>query len=315
MHQTSPLIAICVATYLRPRYLRSLLKSIEKIETVGFQSHLIIVDNDVNGSAQPVVNDLIELLPLPVTYLIEPTRGIAIARNKLVEAANTIGADYVAFVDDDQFVDPDWLRYLLDTAQAMNVDAVGGRWIAYYQEGVPGWFKSGNLRNGDDQTPTGTRVVQLNTGGVLIRLAAMNMIPGPFDVRDNMTGGEDYQFFEQFNRLGYVSVKCRESIVYERIPASRATAPWYIKRQFRYGVDKAVRYRRSAPSPSRIRTGVFLAGIFISSGKHSFLLVPRLLLRGRAGIVRSIGAFAYELGCLVGLVGMTYKEYSKTHGE
>lgn len=308
-----PLVAICVATFKRPQFLRDLLDSMISIELRGIEARLIIVDNDPAGSAGPIVKAAGEALPIPVTYCIEPLAGIPFARNRLVTEAARAGADFVAFVDDDQLVEPTWLVELVDVALRLNADAVGGRSIPRFEPGVPEWVRRSGLYYGFGQ-PTGTPATHLPTCNVLVRLAAMQTIPGPFEVRQEITGGTgtDYLFFDRFTQAGYSSVWCFESVAYERYLPSRTTIRWMLTRRYRYGVDEGVRRRLN--NPSTRESVVFTARSVALVAKYVLFLAPAMLIRGRVGLVANVGVVCGAIGRVSGLFGKPYREYRHIHG-
>ena len=55
---------------------------------------LIIVDNDINESAKVVFDLFRQEYPFPIYYRVEPERGIASARNRLVNEALLISSNF-----------------------------------------------------------------------------------------------------------------------------------------------------------------------------------------------------------------------------
>src|SRR3954471_8661560 len=105
-------VDICICTFRRP-FLAETLRSLAALEREGTDVRLIIADNDKVPSAKSLVDQAREGFPFPVTYLHAPSSNICIARNACLDAAL---ADYVAFIDDDETVSPQWLSCLLAAA-------------------------------------------------------------------------------------------------------------------------------------------------------------------------------------------------------
>ncbi|MDG2262144.1 MAG: glycosyltransferase family A protein, partial [Actinomycetota bacterium] len=82
----------------------------------GWRFHVVVVDNDVEGSAQQTL-DVLGDLGIDITSAVEPRQGIPFARNRTVELAMSLGADLLVFVDDDEWVDKRWL---LEFAEALH---------------------------------------------------------------------------------------------------------------------------------------------------------------------------------------------------
>jgi succinoglycan biosynthesis protein ExoM len=135
----APVVAICIPTYKRPVFLADLLESIQKMNIDGFKAELIVVDNDPTESGRDVVLEWQDKLPMPLTYACESSRGVASVRNRLVREAQTIAADYICFVDDDQIVEPDWLTLLVRTATEFSLESVKAQNPPKYEPGVPKW--------------------------------------------------------------------------------------------------------------------------------------------------------------------------------
>jgi succinoglycan biosynthesis protein ExoM len=312
MESASLLVAVCVATRSRPQYLAALLETIRHAEISGFRAHLIVVDNDAGESARPVVATVGGRFSFPVTYAVEPTLGIASARNRLTQEAIRIRADFIAFVDDDQFVEPGWLRELVAVAVDTHADVVAGRWVPHFEDGVPDWVKASGFW-ARDCGPTGSRATGFGTGNVLIRVDVMLKVPGPFDERQNLSGGEDGLLFSQFDQLGFRSVWCRESVVHERVPPSRATAGWMIGRQYRVGINQGSRFRAQHGS-SLVATARYVGGTVLRMMRQTILLVPSAIGGGLAGCVVGASRLAKTVGRLSGIAGARFEEYRRIHG-
>lgn len=304
-------VAICIPTYKRPAFLRDALAAIARRDAGDFQSFVLVVDNDPQLSASPVVDDASgaesEIILVP-----QEVRGIASARNTLIAEANLRQATFIAFVDDDQIVAPSWLNELMETAHKTNADAVVGRRIPRYEPGIPEWLKRSRYWE-EPERQTGAAARKFGTGQVpLLRLSAVNAVPGLFEEKLNLTGGEDGHFFARFHKLGFTSVWCDESVVEERIVPSRATAKWIIQREFRYGTNTAYVARTVFPSARtyayRTIAAAGYAAVFL------FISVATLPL-GRAVWVRNAARVGRGLGVLAGLMGVVHREYESTHGE
>jgi succinoglycan biosynthesis protein ExoM len=251
------LIAVCVSTYRRPQFFRDLLLSLRDTRLdAEFHMHLVVIDNDANGSSRGTVLELKDDLPFPVSYFIERARGHCSVRNRSIEEAKALGADYIAIVDDDQLVESEWLQALYRTAQACSLDIVKAQDLPRYEPGVPDWVIKGGFFS---EVPryTGRPIRNFGENGSLLKMSSVLEVPGGFDERFNLTGGGDGVFFAEMHRRGFRSGGCREAIIYERVPVSRATAKWMIMRGYRCGITKGVITR--LVEPSVLRTVKWLA--------------------------------------------------------
>ena len=97
-------ICVCICTYKRPEFLKRLLGELRGQDTAGlFTYSIVVADNDQLRSAQETVSDYASSSHIPIKYCVEPRQNIALTRNKAVENAD---GDFVAFIDDDEFVQP-----------------------------------------------------------------------------------------------------------------------------------------------------------------------------------------------------------------
>ena len=86
-------ICICIATHRRPQQLKRLLTSlIEQQEAPPFE--VAVVDNDAGAPPRRLPPNF------GITYLVEPVRGLARARNRSVAASTS---KFLAFIDDDHW--------------------------------------------------------------------------------------------------------------------------------------------------------------------------------------------------------------------
>lgn len=94
----------------------------------GASLMFMLCENDDSTQIEEVVADFREAVSEPVHVMLEPRKGIPLARNRVLAAALEAGADYLTFVDDDEVVTEDWLVDLLQAAQQRELDLAGGPW-------------------------------------------------------------------------------------------------------------------------------------------------------------------------------------------
>ncbi len=221
--------------------LARLLASLEEQETDGaFHLSAIVVDNDREGSAAETVARIGKGSSLPVHYAIEPQQNISLARNR---ALASIGADYYACLDDDEFADRTWLINLHRTIVRSGAAGVLGPVRPFFDTPPPGWLLKGRILE-RKEFPTGTMLSDpkyCRTGNVLLArdlLAAQEVL---FDPRYGRTGGEDIDFFRRMIGRGYGFVWCNEAIVYEATPSPRQKKSYYLRRALLRGVVQSAR--------------------------------------------------------------------------
>ena len=304
-------VAICVVTCRRPVWLEALLESLGRLTPVweNVAPWLVVVDNDA-GSSRGVVDGARPRLPFRVIYDVEETRGISFARNRAVSLALREGARFVAFVDDDEVVSPEWLGEMLAVQQAYAADIVSGPVAPRFDDGVPRWIIRGRFFE-RPRFQTGTLRKVGATNNCLIARQLLEGRHEPFDARFATGGGSDMHFFKQVAREGGKIVWADRALVEEWVPRSRARVGWLLQRAYRGGNAFTLSERILDP-PGRWLAPRIIKGL-ARTAQGVLLAVPSMLL-GRAAAVRALQKAAIGAGTLAGVLGVRYQEYRALHG-
>jgi glycosyltransferase involved in cell wall biosynthesis len=119
-----PHISVCICSFRRPEMLkRLLLKLNDQVTEDLFTYSIVVADYDEARSGSPVVAKMSSYCRVPIRYLIEPRRNVALARNKAIE--NAEGA-FVALIDDNELPGPTWLLTLYQALCEHRADGVLG---------------------------------------------------------------------------------------------------------------------------------------------------------------------------------------------
>jgi succinoglycan biosynthesis protein ExoM len=263
----------------------------------GVQLRVIVADNDVEPRARARV--AAAQLPMAVAYVHCPAGNISIARNACLDHAD---ADFIAFVDDDETVEPQWLDRLLAEAEKSAADVVLGPVRAVYGAEAPGWMRRGDFHS---TLPVwvGGEIRTGYTCNVLMRLAAPSIAGRRFDLALGRSGGEDTAFFDAVHAAGGRIAFAEEAWVEEPVPASRARFAWLAQRRLRMGQTHgrllAERHEGLARLTAAALASAKCAACF--AGAAALVLLPvrrnRFVLRGllHAGAVGGLfGARAIE---------------------
>jgi glycosyltransferase involved in cell wall biosynthesis len=307
--KTPARVAVCVATYRRPRGLRALLESLGKLafSRNAVRLWVYVVDNDAEASARAAVHEARARLPFPVEYAVEPERNISLARNRGVARALEHAPDFVAFIDDDEVAHPDWLDELLEVQARFAADVVSGGVVPLLSAGAPGWARSGGFF-AQRKPPSGTPVPVASTSNALVSARLLRAVPGPFDPSFGLAGGGDSLFFTRCAREGALLVAAPYAVVEETVPPARSRAAWVLRRAFRVG-NGAVFIERALPAPRRNLSVRLLKGVTRLLG--STALLPPAALLGRTTALRALWGVCYGAGCMAGAVGYRYAEYAR----
>jgi succinoglycan biosynthesis protein ExoM len=260
----------------------------------------IVADNHACGTAA----DVCRSIPMrwPVKYVIEPRRGISQTRNLAIREVGEV--DFIAFIDDDEVPEPNWLDELLWAQQRFGADAVAGPILPSFTADVPGWVKEGNLFDREPHA-SGDFLEFCSTGNVLVARTVFDSVHA-FDERFGLTGGEDTHFFLQIHRAGFKIVWSAEAIVHETISTARANPGWLLRRAYREGnnwvlVESSLDKRVS----TRLLRVAKAFGRIILGG----LRAPISLFMGKAAVTCELRNICLGAGMLTGLADWEYQEY------
>ena len=298
---------MCALTFQRPHGLARLLDALAKQDVPdGVDVRVVIVDNDPGQSAATLVRQRAADYPFPLEYGHEPRRGIPYGRNTAVAISGDV--DLIAFLDDDEWPDPDWLRALLRVRDAHGADVVAGPVIPEYDDTIPSWVVDGRFFE-RPRYPTGSVRPSATTSNVIFARHVFEI--GPFAEWMGLTGGDDTHFFTRARLAGCRIVWADDAIVHEEVAASRATPGWLIRRQFRRGTTLSHCLRDLEDSPKRRALRIGRAGLHVVEGIG---LVATTAFRGRIGLVHGCQRLALAAGEVAGLWNIRYDEYKVVHG-
>jgi len=227
-----------MCTYKRDHIVDTL-KSIAALQLPEYVSlEVVVVDNDEHAYAEELVKAQASIMDIPVFYRQESAKNIALARNCSINNAN---GEWVAFIDDDEVADPDWLAKLLSTAQTYQADAVFGRVKSTYPSHTPQWIIDSGVFD-RPAVSNGQEVTSGATNSTLISQAAIHKYQLKFDSSYGLTGGEDADFFYRLYQHGGKLVCSNEAFVSEEVASNRLNINYLLKRALRIG-ETYTRYR------------------------------------------------------------------------
>ena len=291
-------ISVCVATCRRPEGLARLLESLLRLDDPGVDWELVVVDNDPAGSAAEVLARYQERLPLRA--LAEPRRNIAHARNRALEAA--LGS-WIAFVDDDEAVQPGWLAAYWGRVRSDEADGWFGPVLPVLERNVTPWLGPRFYHRPRHATGTRIAVADVRTSNALVRAASFG--ERRFDPSLGLRGGSDTELLGRMLRAGARFVWCDEAIVHEYIPPARHCLRWLSQRAFRGGFVHTVLELRRHGRQVGWRVAIRALGALLLFA----LALPVAALAGRASAARVWLRGCTQAGHLWALLGADYAEY------
>lgn len=227
-------VAIIVPTLRRPESLERAMRSLFQQTGVADRvAEIVIVDNDPQGSAADLSDDLRAFSPWPIIYRHAPTPGVATARNAGLSAT---AAPLIAFLDDDEAASPGWLGALLKAQEETGADAVFGPITGRAPDAEP-WLKAWLERFFGRDGPERTGLIAEPYGCGNSLMLRKTALPGqsPFNVAADQAGGEDDALFAALAARGGRFGWAADARVEEFAPAHRATLKYALARAFAYG--------------------------------------------------------------------------------
>jgi succinoglycan biosynthesis protein ExoM len=288
-------VDICVCTYRRPELEDTLLSIAAMRLPEGARIRVIVADNDDVPSARDRVYRLASHLPFEISYVHCPASNISIARNACLDLAT---GDFLAFVDDDETVSPDWLAELLRCAADTGAEAVLGPVRAVYGEDAPGWMK-----RGDFHSTLPVRVAgEIRTGytcNLLLGRSSPRLAGSRFNLALGRSGGEDTEYLTRLHQAGGTIAFAPRALVLEKVPADRTRFSWLARRRLRMGQTHGrILSEKAAGAALAWRAG-------LASAKSAYCFAVAALLffhaeRRNRSILRGI----MHAGVVSGLSGM-----------
>jgi len=275
---------------------------------------LIVIDNNPNPATRDFCEQAGHSLPIHVHYATEAEPGITYARNRAVAVALERGADFIAFIDDDDVPRPDWLRHLLQRQAATGADLVFGSWVL--DEDMPEWARKSGLFRSLDKSKRGKNGGRYglpdcaSTCNVLVSRAILQRVAaaGPVFSHDfRESGGEDKDFFIRAQAMGASLASAEQSIIHRIHGPERYTARGLVRRGFKNGCSQVSMARYHGDTWRLLR--LFLAALVKSS--ISLILLPFTIF-SRGLFTHGVYRIAKGMGVMYStLTGRSIKYYSR----
>lgn len=284
-----PEISICIAA-TRPVGLVRLLASLARQKLPpGLTFEVIVVDNAPCEASRAAVQTWSG--PAPLRRLEEPVPNIALARNRAVDAA---AGRWLAFVDDDETADEEWLAAFEERVRRGEADGLFGPVLPRLEEVVTPWLDA-EAFYARPRFATGTILGRgdLRTGNALLRAALFQ--GRRFDPAWGRSGGSDAELFGRMLRAGARFEWCDEARVVEWIEPGRHKPRWLARRAFRGGVTFS-RIERARGARAGLARPLAAALVCAAA-------LPLAALRGRGAALRAWMRLCTQAGHLHARLG------------
>ncbi len=245
----------------------------------------------------------------PVHYHHQPKIGIPCARNASIRAAIARNASHIAFVDDDERFDPDWLNNIWDYLNQQSTETViHGSVYSVLPASAPAYYQSFFQR---EVEPTGSELHFCRTNNVILPLPILTRNDLWFDESQPLAGGTDSKLFRAVHALGISIKSCAEAVIYEDVPKERVTLKWLSHRNFRIGLTIG---EQTAQQTGCNRYAHFLRQSVKAIGYVLKYAVRTLLFQQREKCIRYWLKACKSIGSGLGALGYKVDAYRKVQG-
>jgi glycosyltransferase involved in cell wall biosynthesis len=225
-----PAVSVIISTFNRSQLLAASLEGLARQRLdPPHDFELIVVDNNSSDNTAAVVSRFALEMPGRCRYLFEPRQGPSHGRNAGIRVAR---APIVAFTDDDNVVDPDWIATIISVLDRHpEAQAVGGRVLPEWSAPAPAWLNARHwaplaiLDYGDRLFHTNSADPRcLLTANLAIRRKVFAEI-GEFS--PHFPRCQDHELLIRFWRAGASALYAPELVVRAPIPRERLTRQYH----------------------------------------------------------------------------------------
>jgi glycosyltransferase involved in cell wall biosynthesis len=240
-------VSIIVCTYNRANLLFQIVRELRAQEYRQGFFEIIVVDNGSDDQTRKVVRQFATQSSVDIIYVYESRRGITHARNR---GAREARYPYLAYIDDDCRVTPQWLGQLMSGFELdAHVGAVGGAVIPVWQQPKPAWlgpqiehwFASTSFLGSKARLlDKGERIVE---GNMAIEYEAWREAGGFLGMdrfgSQNMASGEILYLLHQVYKQGKM-VAFNPGAVAWHCCINKPSKRWMVRRAYWQGVSDAM---------------------------------------------------------------------------
>ncbi|WP_434762337.1 glycosyltransferase family 2 protein [Vibrio fortis] len=236
------MLSVVICTYNRASFLSIALESVcEQIVNQGDEVELLIIDNNSSDETSCVSDCFSNNYPF-VKYFFERSQGLSNARNRALHEASF---DYVAFLDDDAYVNDFWISSVINEIKKQEFDFFGGPYYPWYKDGKLFLFDDRLASNIDWLGKLERRLLHEETvsGGNCCFRKQVVLDNGGFNPDLGMNGqlvayGEETEVQINLRKLGYTIGLLPSMSIQHYTPVSKQKLSWFIKRSYAEGRDE-----------------------------------------------------------------------------
>ena len=229
-------VLLSCCTCKRPKMLNETLKSIFNLNLPqNIKIEILIVDNDKEESAKETVS-VWKNKNIPLHYIVETERGIAFARNRVLNESIKLNASHILFFDDDEVLTPGCLLNHINLYNSnKEVYISSGPTINKFMEDFPKYITRHLVFKQKYTKKTGQKKTDCACGNVFFPVSVAKDYNLRFSTDYKYMGGEDGDFFYRASLLGFNIIWNKEAVIEEMVTKERANIPYILKKCYYNG--------------------------------------------------------------------------------
>lgn len=265
------LISVCMCTYKRDTLDKTLRSLCSQKLPADCSLEIIIVDNDVAESGREICEKYKQNQgAVAISYYVNGERNLSAVRNSTIENAK---GELIAFIDDDEWAELNWITALYDAMDRYTADAVFGKVVVHYPESTPGWIAEGDMF-GKDNHATGAILKKGATSNAMLKAHWVKKEGLRFDPEFGKSGGEDTDFFHRIFNAGGKLVFDNAAVVSETVEEHRLNLGYLKKQNVRIGQTHWGYLWSRQSGFAFLKTGMFVVAQVIGAGLLTLLMLP-----------------------------------------
>lgn len=265
------IISVCLCTYKRETLRRTLDSLFAQQLPEDCSLDIVVVDNDSEESGRAIAESYKDRDgPISLGYFVNTERNLAAVRNTTMEYAT---GDLLAFIDDDEWAETDWIARLCSALSSKQADVVFGHVNVIYPEDAPAWIVEADLFRKDEPSGT-TAVVKGATSNALIKSEWVKESGFRFDQQFGKSGGEDTDFFHRIHKAGGRLFFDDRAVVSEVVQGNRLNYEYLRKQNKRVGQTHWFYLWSRQSGLAFVKTGLFVLAQVFGAATMTLLNLP-----------------------------------------
>jgi glycosyltransferase involved in cell wall biosynthesis len=289
-------VAIC--THNRAADVKEALLSLLQ-QSFNGSYEVIVVDNRSTDHTKETVQEFQKMVDIPIIYLYEERLGLSVARNRAIREAS---GEYVLFLDDDAIASKEWIGGIVALFDLdSRIGCVGGKIEPAWEGSAPQWLPVENrtlytILDYSDEIVEMQRPAIPFGANVAFRKSVFDSMEAFREdlgrVGSNLLSSEEAELIERI-RARYTVFYTPHASVLHKIPRSRISRKWLLRRIYWQGVSSAVSSKKKA--------GILMKSLV---KLPLFALLTVVFAYDKRKIFRNISKISYSNGQLRGVLKM-----------